>query len=300
MEPIKRPRAQFAEQDLPEEERESSFENCAINTLLQTLQAFCSCCLRRLAGCRTKPLPRCEKQTKCKKSHHRSSCFFWTRKLCWRTRAPYNDYIFAARISSPFSSSFFWQLFVALVVEAVVINKEKPKKLQKYSILIFTAQFSSAMSIKFASYLIFVETRPKIWFRLRSLHQSIVLRFNLICAHWFFKVQEIQFTIFIVKSDVSDYDLYCAHCTNWSFKLRHNPYLSLCTCVCVSWQAHGPGPDNDSKVHVALYRGAFGRSHGKERGNRVTQSQFVNGWKNHTFGSSGYSWSALNHTWWAA
>ena len=50
MEPIKRPRAQFAEQDLPEEERESSFENCAINILLQTLQAFCSCCLRRLAG----------------------------------------------------------------------------------------------------------------------------------------------------------------------------------------------------------------------------------------------------------
>ena len=197
MEPIKRPRAQFAEQDLPEEERESSFENCAINTLLQTLQAFCSCCLRRLAGCRTKPLPRCEKQTKCKKSHHRSSCFFWTRKLCWRTRAPYNDYIFAARISSPFSSSFFWQLFVALVVEAVVINKEKPKKLQKYSILIFTLQFSSAMSIKFASYLIFVETRPKIWFRLRSLHQSIVLRFNLICAHWFFKVQEfnLQFSL---------------------------------------------------------------------------------------------------------
>ena len=47
MEPIKRPRAQFAEQDLPEEERESSFENCAINTLLHTLQAFCSCCLRR-------------------------------------------------------------------------------------------------------------------------------------------------------------------------------------------------------------------------------------------------------------
>ena len=135
MEPIKRPRAQFAEQDLPEEERESSFENCAINTLLHTLQAFCSCCLRRLAGCRTKPLPRCEKQTKCKKSHHRSSCFFWTRKLCWRTRAPYNDYIFAARISSPFSSSFFWQLFVALVVEAVVINKEKPQKLHKYSSL---------------------------------------------------------------------------------------------------------------------------------------------------------------------
>ena len=39
MEPIKRPRAQFAEQDLPLE-RESSFENCAINTLLHTLQAF--------------------------------------------------------------------------------------------------------------------------------------------------------------------------------------------------------------------------------------------------------------------
>ena len=38
------------------------------------------------------------------------------------------------------------------------------------------------------------------------------------------------------------------------------------------------GPDNlDSKVHVALYRGAFGSSHGKERGNGVTQSQFVNG-----------------------
>ena len=44
-----------------------------------------------------------------------------------------------------------------------------------------------------------------------------------------------------------------------------------------AWQAHGPGPDNDSKVHVALYRGTFGSSHGKERGNGVTQSQFVNG-----------------------
>ena len=61
--------------------------------------------------------------------------------------------------------------------------------------------------------------------------------------------------------------------------------------MCVSWQAHGPGPDNDSKVHVALYRGAFGRSHGKERGNGVTQSQFVNGRKIHTFGSLGYSWT---------
>ena len=50
MEPIKRPRAQFAKQDLPLE-RESSIEYCAINTLLQTAQAFCSCCLRRLAGC---------------------------------------------------------------------------------------------------------------------------------------------------------------------------------------------------------------------------------------------------------
>ena len=50
-----------------------------------------------------------------------------------------------------------------------------------------------------------------------------------------------------------------------------------CARVCVSWQAHGPGPDNDSKVHVALYRGTFGSSHGKERGNGVTQSQFVNG-----------------------
>ena len=26
-----------------------------------------------------------------------------------------------------------------------------------------------------------------------------------------------------------------------------------CARVCVSWQAHGPGPDNDSKVHFGLY-----------------------------------------------